>query len=57
MRPKEHREGGEQELFRARLDQIINLDHALFSKYRRDARHLLARRSQYAQNTWRATWR
>jgi len=29
MRPKERREGGEQDLFRARLDQIIDLDHAL----------------------------
>jgi IS5 family transposase len=29
MRPKERRKGGEQDLFRARLDQIIDLDHAL----------------------------
>ena len=29
MRPKERREGGEQDLFRARLDQIINLKHEL----------------------------
>jgi transposase, IS5 family len=29
MRPKERRETGEQDLFRARLDQIIDLDHAL----------------------------
>src|ERR1700732_1898736 len=29
MRPKEQRETGEQDLFRARLDQIIDLDHAL----------------------------
>src|SRR5499426_3643484 len=29
MRPKERRETGEQELFRARLDQIIDLNHAL----------------------------
>jgi IS5 family transposase len=29
MRPKERRESGEQDLFRSRLDQIINLDHAL----------------------------
>src|SRR3989442_9834751 len=29
MRPKERREGSEQDLFRARLDQIIDLDHAL----------------------------
>ena len=29
MGPKERRETGEQDLFRARLDQIIDLDHAL----------------------------
>jgi IS5 family transposase len=29
MRPKERRERSEQDLFRARLDQIIDLDHAL----------------------------
>ena len=29
MRPKERRESGEQDLFRARLDQIIDKDHAL----------------------------
>src|ERR1700727_1257841 len=29
MRPKERRKGGDQDLFRARLDQIIDLDHAL----------------------------
>jgi len=29
MRPKERRESGEQDLFRARLDQIIDLKHAL----------------------------
>ena len=29
MRPKERREAGERDLFRARLDQIIDLDHAL----------------------------
>jgi transposase, IS5 family len=29
MRPKERREAGEQDLFRARLDQIIDLNHAL----------------------------
>lgn len=29
MRPKERRETGEQDLFRARLDQIIALDHPL----------------------------
>ena len=29
MRPKEHRESGEQDLFRSRLDQIIDMDHAL----------------------------
>jgi IS5 family transposase len=29
MRPRERRESGEQDLFRARLDQIIDVDHAL----------------------------
>jgi IS5 family transposase len=29
MRPKERRDGGEHDLFRSRLDQIIDLDHAL----------------------------
>ena len=29
MRPKERRESGEQDLFRSRLDQINDLDHAL----------------------------
>jgi IS5 family transposase len=29
MRPKERREKGEQDLFRSRLDQIIDLEHAL----------------------------
>jgi hypothetical protein len=29
MRPKERRETGEQDLFRSRLDQIIDLDHGL----------------------------
>src|SRR5260370_255397 len=29
MRPREGRESGEQDLFRSRLDQVINMDHAL----------------------------
>jgi hypothetical protein len=29
MRPRERRETGEQDLFRSRLDQIIDLNHAL----------------------------
>jgi IS5 family transposase len=29
MRPREQRESGEQDLFRSRLDQVINMDHAL----------------------------
>ena len=29
MRPKERREGGQVDLFRSRLDQILDLDHAL----------------------------
>jgi transposase-like protein DUF772 len=29
MRPRERRESGEQDLFRSRLDQIIDMNHAL----------------------------
>ena len=29
MRPRERRESGEQDLFRSRLDQIIDMTHAL----------------------------
>ena len=29
MKPRERRETGEQDLFRSRLDQIIDLEHAL----------------------------
>ena len=29
MRPRERRDGGEQDLFRARLDQIIDMNHPL----------------------------
>src|SRR2546423_10230779 len=29
MRPRERRESGEQDLFRSRLDQVINMDHML----------------------------
>jgi IS5 family transposase len=29
MRPKERRDGGQRDLFKSRLDQIINLEHAL----------------------------
>ena len=29
MRPRERRETGEQDLFRSRLDQIIDLTHAV----------------------------
>ena len=29
MRPKERRESGQTDLFRARLDQIVNLIHPL----------------------------
>jgi IS5 family transposase len=29
MRPRERRETGEQDLFRSRLDQVVNMDHAL----------------------------
>ena len=29
MRPKERRESGQTDLLRSRLDQILNMDHAL----------------------------
>jgi IS5 family transposase len=29
MRPRERRQVGEQDLFRSRLDQVIDLNHAL----------------------------
>jgi IS5 family transposase len=29
MRPRERRESGEQDLFRSRIDQVINMEHAL----------------------------
>jgi transposase, IS5 family len=29
MRPRERRESGEQDLFRSRLDQIIDMNHEL----------------------------
>ena len=29
MRPNERRETGDQDLFRSRLDQIVDMDHAL----------------------------
>ncbi len=31
MRPRERRESGKQDLFRSRLDQIIDMNHALVS--------------------------
>ena len=35
MRPRERRESGEQDMFRSRLDQVINMDHALIKLARR----------------------
>jgi transposase, IS5 family len=41
MRPRERRESGEQDLFRSRLDQIIDMEHALVKLARAlDWRHL-----------------
>lgn len=37
MKPRERREMGEQDLFRSRLDQIINMDHELVKLARRIA--------------------
>ena len=36
MRPRERRETGEQDLFRSRLDQIINMNHELVKLARSD---------------------
>ena len=35
MRPRERRESGEQDLFRSRLDQIIDMNHELVKLARR----------------------
>jgi transposase, IS5 family len=35
MRPRERRESGEQDLFRSRLDQVIDMEHALVKLARR----------------------
>ncbi len=46
MRPRERRESGEQDLFRSRLDQVINMDHALVKLARTiDWRHFWKRNS------------
>jgi transposase, IS5 family len=36
MRPKERRDSGQNDLFRARLDQIVDMDHALAKLGQRD---------------------
>ena len=36
MRPRERRESGKQDLFRSRLDQIIDMNHALVKLARAD---------------------
>ena len=36
MRPRERRESGKQDLFRSRLDQIIDMNHALVKLPRAD---------------------
>ena len=33
MKPRERRETGEMDLFRSRLDQIINMNHELVRKH------------------------
>lgn len=50
MRPKQRRESGQNDLFRSRLDQILNLDHALVWQRgaRADTAGSLAVRTWYA---------
>ena len=43
MRPRERRETGEQDLFRSRLDQIIDMEHALAKLARTVDWHFLER--------------
>ena len=49
MRPRERRETGEQDLFRSRLDQIIDMNHARSgADYVRAGRFALIQRLRYA---------
>ena len=49
MRPREQRETGEQDLFRSRLDQIIDLTHALVRQsYARVGKPALIKHQRYA---------
>jgi hypothetical protein len=52
MRPRERRDSGQNDLFRARLDQIVDMDHAL-AKLRRtiDWRFLEDRFGAYTRRT------
>ena len=43
MRPRERREGGQTDLFRARLDQILDMAHALVKLARTIDWHFLER--------------
>ena len=44
MRPRERRESGKQDLFRSRLDQIIDMNHALVKLARAIDWHFLEER-------------
>src|SRR5436305_105031 len=55
MKPREHRETGEQDLFRSRLDEIINMEHelvrlarAILALHRGAVRRGLQRRLRHA---------
>jgi hypothetical protein len=48
MRPKKHKATGSNDLFRARLDQIINMKHELGSACRQDRLGLDRRRDRTA---------
>jgi IS5 family transposase len=45
MRPKERRDSGQNDLFRARLDQIVDIDHPLAKLGRAIAWRFLKERS------------
>ncbi|UPT87093.1 hypothetical protein HAP41_0000044000 [Bradyrhizobium barranii subsp. apii] len=45
MRPKKHKTTGSNDLFRARLDQIINLKHELVRKRSAEARLIVCAES------------
>ena len=55
MRPRERRETGEQDLFRSRLDQIIDMKHALVKLARAIDWGFWSRRLGWSTSTSRAS--